>query len=331
MTNVPELSILMSVFNAEPYLEACLNSVLSQSYTKWELLVTDDFSNDRSRDILLKYAEQDQRIKVLQHPKKGLIEALSFLESHANGSFISRMDADDIMPEGKLMNMIEKLSSLGRGHVVTGKVSYFSSGKSLNDGYLKYESWLNSLVDKQEFWEDLYKECVIASPNWMIHQSDLELCGGICDGRYPEDYDLCFRWCLHNMKIVGIDKVTHLWRDHDDRTSRTSDLYRNNTFLHIKAHYFKLLESNKHEHVILMGAGKKGKTLARYFNELGVEFTWLSNNKKKTGHIIHGHELQDVTSFNFEANSALVVATTQDREEISELCRSLQMKQYNFC
>ncbi len=331
MTNSPELSILMSIYNAEPFLEACLESIVSQSYTKWELLVADDFSHDRSVDILAKFATQDSRIKIHQHANKGLIPALSYLEPHINGKLVTRMDADDLMPTNKLEKLVGEAKKHGPGAVITGKVKYFSSGKFLNEGYLNYESWLNSLIDQQDFWSDIYKECVIASPNWVIHKSDLELCGGICSERYPEDYDLCFRWYLHQLKVVGVDHVSHLWRDHSLRTSRHSELYRDNTFLSIKAHYFSLIDAQKHEHIVLMGAGKKGKTLAQCFDQRGLKFSWVSNNKKKTGHIIHGHELQDVNSFKFEVDTAVIVATTQDREEISELCGSLQMKPYYFC
>ncbi|MGB1247507.1 MAG: glycosyltransferase family 2 protein, partial [Chitinophagales bacterium] len=142
------ISILMPVYNADKYLEETLDSILVQDYTDWQLIAVNDNSTDKSDTILLKYAAKDRRIKVLLNPEKGIITALRLAYENASGEYITRMDADDIMPKYKLDEMLRILQKNGSGIVATGKVKYFSE-TTLGDGYKRYEQWLNSLVDEQ--------------------------------------------------------------------------------------------------------------------------------------------------------------------------------------
>ena len=59
-----KISIIVPVYNVEKYIGGCIESILSQSYSNWELLLLDDESSDKSVEICKKYAEKDERIKV---------------------------------------------------------------------------------------------------------------------------------------------------------------------------------------------------------------------------------------------------------------------------
>jgi len=168
------ISILLPVFNAAPYLRACLVSIREQSYQDWELLAVNDYSTDESALILAEFAEMDSRITFFNNQEKGIIPALRMAFQNSQGDFITRMDADDLMPIHKLANLHDALLKKGQGHVVTGTVAYFSE-TGLGDGYKKYEAWLNQLVDQNSHYEDLYRECVLPSPAWLIHRTDLIL------------------------------------------------------------------------------------------------------------------------------------------------------------
>ena len=136
----------MPVRNACLYLEDCLSSIINQSYTHWELIAIDDHSSDHSQSILHDFSLKDSRILYKQNPGKGIIDALSFGYSFASGNFITRMDADDLMPLNKLLVLKSTLENNGLGHLATGKVKYISSTE-LGAGYKKYEQWLNNLCD----------------------------------------------------------------------------------------------------------------------------------------------------------------------------------------
>ena len=98
----PQISILMPVKNADQFLEECLNSIVQQSFSDWELIAIDDHSTDSSYEILGEYQKKDGRIKVFKNQKNGIIHALRGALERSNGSYITRMDADDIMANIKL-------------------------------------------------------------------------------------------------------------------------------------------------------------------------------------------------------------------------------------
>ena len=117
---------------------------------------------------------------------------LKFAYSKSKGNYITRMDSDDIMVPEKLELMVNALQKSGDGHIALGQVSYFSKD-GISDGYYSYEKWLNKLTRAGSNYSEIYKECVIPSPCWMVSRKDFDLCGGFNSDIYPEDYDLAFR------------------------------------------------------------------------------------------------------------------------------------------
>ena len=100
MSDTPRLSVLIPVWNADRWLATALDSVLSQTFTDFELLVHDDGSTDGSLAILQEFAARDPRVVLTSEPNKGIVETLNGLLAAARGDLVARMDADDIcLPE----------------------------------------------------------------------------------------------------------------------------------------------------------------------------------------------------------------------------------------
>lgn len=277
-----KISILMPVRNATPYLTECLETTISQTDTNWELIAINDHSTDASKAVLTAFAEKDKRIQVFDNQGKGIIPALRLAYAHSSGMYITRMDADDLMPPQKLITLRHLLIEKGRAYIATGLVKYFSE-TDIRDGYLKYQNWLNDLTLNGTNFTDIYKECVIPSPCWMLHRADLDTCGAFKADRYPEDYDLCFRMYEAGFKVVASDDILHLWRDHATRASRNDEHYTDNRFLELKLYYFLQLEMKKNRPLVVWGAGKKGKVIAQYLIEKKVDFHWVCENDRKIG------------------------------------------------
>jgi len=313
------ISILLPVYNAIPYLKDCLDSILEQTATDWELLAIDDQSTDESWDILKAYAQKDDRIQCFQTIDKGIIPALRLAFDKSKGTLITRMDADDKMATNKLALLQEKLLQHGEGYVSTGLVKYFST-TTLGDGYRRYEEWINQLSIDDRHYEDLYRECVIASPCWMIHRSDLLKIGAFESNQYPEDYDLCFRFYKADFKIGAVYETLHFWRDHADRSSRNDPNYANQQYFNIKIPYFLTLDYDAQRPLVLWGAGKKGKQIARQLLEANTPFNWITNNPKKQGKEINGVILKSQQSLNQFTEPQLIVAIAgpDDQREIQE-------------
>ena len=281
-----KISILLPVKNATPYLTRCLESILAQTEQNWELLAVNDHSTDDSLAVLNRFAEKDPRIKVLDNQGQGIIPALRLAFTSSNGHLITRMDADDIMPEVKLAVLKGQLLEKGIGHLATGQVAYFSDGH-LGEGYQKYASWLNNLCVMNHHYQEIYKECVIPSPCWMTFREDLIKCQAFDPQTLPEDYDLVFRFYKNKLMVLASNEVLHHWRDHGERSSRNLPEYAQNSYLDLKIPYFLELNFEETRPLVLYGAGKKGKTIAKKLIHHKVPFHWLTNNPRKIGHEIY--------------------------------------------
>lgn len=305
----------MPVKNTEQYLPTCLDSICSQTETDWELIAIDDNSTDTSYQILQEYAQEDARIKVFQNPNSGIITALRLAYSKSTGQLITRMDSDDIMPTVKLHTLKSILLEHQQGHLATGFVEYFSD-KPLGDGYRRYQDWLNHLCKTESHFQEIYKECVIPSPCWMAFREDFERCDALNPNDYPEDYDLCFRFYEHGLKPIASQAVLHLWRDYSTRTSRTDEHYADNRFLTMKLRYFLKLDYDSARPLVLWGAGKKGKMIARSLKEKGVPFHWVCNNEKKLGRDIYGVILEKTAIVQLLVEPQVIITVANREEQI---------------
>ena len=327
------ISILMPVKNAGPYLADCLTSIVNQTYTDWELIAINDHSDDQSPQILQQFAEKEHRIQWYDNVGRGIIPALRTAYQHSSGDQITRMDADDLMSVDKLGLMSALLYQSGPGHLITGFVEYFSETK-LGEGYLKYANWLNDLSRSENNFADIYKECVIPSPCWMIGKDDFERCGGFSHDLYPEDYDLCFRFRQAGLSIRAVKKVIHYWRDHAARASRNDPNYIDNRFLELKLHYFLTSDYSPSKELIVWGAGKKAKLIAQFLLARQINFRWICNNENKIGKLIYDHlvESTDIVSDINAAECLVAVANHEAQLEIkSTLSNQSMIKAYFMC
>ena len=320
-----KISILMSCYDAAEFLQETIDSILSQSEKDWELIVVNDFSSDDSLEILRRYAKQDARIRVSNNTSKGIIPALQQAYRRSSGAWITRMDADDRMAPNKLEALLSALQKKGRGYVSTGMVQYFSHEGAVDDGYTRYEKWLNRLMEDESNFSDIYKECVIPSPCWMIHRDDFERCDAFYPDIYPEDYDLCFRFYKYGLKVVTCKQVLHYWRDYAHRTSRIDPHYASPLFFGLKIPYFLELDYNVAKTLVLWGAGKKGKLLARMLLNKGVSFRWITNNANKIGRKIHDVVLEDEKIIADISDVQVIVAVAVP-EEVVNIVKVLENK-----
>lgn len=105
----PLLSVIVPVYNSEPYLKRCLDSVLECSYKNLEIIVVDDCSPGSVKDIVESYMKIDSRIKFVQHiENRGLYLARLTGVEHSNGSYIAFLDSDDHVSVDFYRRMIEK-------------------------------------------------------------------------------------------------------------------------------------------------------------------------------------------------------------------------------
>ncbi len=110
MENNPLISIIIPVYNTEKYLSDCIDSVLSQTYNNFELILVDDGSNDQSGDICDEYAKSDSRVLSIHQENSGVSVARNQGISVANGDYLAFIDSDDIVHRDFLKTLINEIA-----------------------------------------------------------------------------------------------------------------------------------------------------------------------------------------------------------------------------
>lgn len=316
------ISILIPFKNTAPFFRECIDSILAQSHSDFEIIAVDDHSEDGSLDIIKAYS--DKRIKIFKNEGTGILPALQTAQKHAKGKFITRMDADDVMPKDKLTFLLDALKQKAQGYVATGMVQYFGKEK-ISEGYKKYEGWINKVCSKNSFYEEIYRECVVASPNWMMHKEDFDLISGFNTLLYPEDYDLVFKWKKAGLKIHGIKQITHFWREHKNRTSRTNIHYQQASFFKLKTSHF--LRENKNKNIVLFGAKKKGRIIAKILNSKNIKFRWLEKEQSLIDTKVMGVRIEShKTLISNDKNTACIISVYPDIRSKDKLEKNLLKK-----
>lgn len=274
------ISILIPVKNAEKWLKECFLSILNQTYTHWEVWAINDKSTDNSASILAHFSSQDSRIKWQNNMGNGIIDALSTAYSLCRGELIHRMDADDTMPAHKLKTLLNLLATQPQA-IATGKVEYFGRNP-ISDGYLTYQHWINQRCEEKDHHDWMYRECVIASPNWLVHRNSIEEIGGFDTLNYPEDYDLVLKWLNAKKEVVSTTEVTHYWRDHSYRTSRNSEVYDQTSFFQLKLDYWVKNCLKKENTVVVLGENQKAEKVKSFLQNASINYRWLGIQGKAT-------------------------------------------------
>ncbi len=281
----PKITVLLPVRNAQEFLEETLDSIFSQTYTDFELLIVDDGSTDGSGDILRKISSIDKRVKVFSFDSnRGIIDALNFGISEAKAPFIARMDADDIMHSDRLKMQYNHFIRNPELDVIGCLVEKFSS-TGVQSGYRIYIEWLNSLCEHDSIVRDIFVESPLAHPSVMMRTEVLRQIGGYKDYGWAEDYDLWLRLYLAGKKFGKVKQVLLSWRDEQTRLSRNDQRYSLDNFYRCKAHYMAegIL---KNRPVIIWGAKRRSRSFAKY---LGSEIkAFVDIDHKKVGNKING-------------------------------------------
>lgn len=109
--NSPKVSIIVPVYNVEKYLHRCVDSILLQTFTDFELLLIDDGSTDKSVDICDKYALKDSRIRVFHKKNGGVSSARNLGIKKSSGVYILFVDSDDYLSPSHLNNYIKYIGN----------------------------------------------------------------------------------------------------------------------------------------------------------------------------------------------------------------------------
>jgi len=200
------VSIIITAHNYGRFLDKCINSVLSQTYTNIQIIVVDDGSTDNTQEVLRKYSSKIEKIIVLDGVGVGKASKIGVSES--TGELFLRVDADDWLE----VTMIERL--------LTAYLSN-ASCKAVYPGYYLFDSHNDCKVITQNIsspLSKLYEHTPLGSCA-LISRSAYEQIGGYNDElRYEEDYDFWHRFVIEN-KILHLQEPLFYYRRHQSNKS----------------------------------------------------------------------------------------------------------------
>lgn len=110
MNNKVDISIIVPIYNVEPYLRRCVDSLLNQTYTDFELILVDDGSPDNCGMICDEYAAMDTRVRVIHKPNGGLSDARNAGLKLAQGAYVAFVDSDDWVAPNYLGQLLHTLT-----------------------------------------------------------------------------------------------------------------------------------------------------------------------------------------------------------------------------
>lgn len=197
MNQKNKISILVAIYNVAPYIRQCIDSVLSQTYENWELILVDDGSNDDCPLICNEYVEIDKRISVVHKTNGGLASARNVGLAHATGDWIMMLDGDDWLSSNALELCIKEHERTNADYI---KFSY----------YMEYvgRSFLHTyplLPTKEDYIKQMLSHS-IATSIWggIYHKSLFEtLSPRFTNGlNFGEDYSVSPRLLYLSKKAV---------------------------------------------------------------------------------------------------------------------------------
>lgn len=295
--NSPRFSILLPVFNGQETLAECLESILEGSSKKFECILVDDGSSDKSAAIAQEYAFKDPRLCVESRPHEGLVSALNHGLKRCQGDWVIRIDADDRMGAERLEGLERAIARDSACDVWAGQVRVFPE-QSASEGLLYYVSWLNSLKSHEDICRDLFVESPLAHPSVAYRRSKVEAVGAYRDGDWPEDYDLWLRLWEAGARFGKFPERAVWWRHHQGRLTFSDPRYRHEAFRELKVELLCRTRLRDESALWMAGAGRDSKRFARSLEKRGRSIAgWFELDPRKIGQRIYGAKVHSYDDF----------------------------------
>ena len=152
MEEMIKFSILVPVYQVEKYIDECIQSVLAQTYSNWELILVDDGTKDRSGEICDCYAEKDSRIHVYHKENGGLMHTRRYGIARATGDYYIFLDSDDTIKPHALQTIYDTIQKHDTDCVVYG-YERVQNGKMIERSAKEKEI---TIVDKRELYQKVF-------------------------------------------------------------------------------------------------------------------------------------------------------------------------------
>ncbi len=211
--STPRLSVVMPAYNAAPYIEDAVRSILTQTFTDFELLIIDDGSTDKTASILAEFS--DKRIRVFAQENKGIVSSLNRAIDLSRAPIIARHDADDRSKPQRFAQQLQFLDSNAGVVLVGSSMSVMDmGGKYLHDHYV--------LTGNAELKQELLVRSPFAHGSVMFRKEAFEHAARYSQEDWPaEDYGLWLRMAKEG-RFANIDTPLYIYRENKEGISMSN-------------------------------------------------------------------------------------------------------------
>lgn len=227
------VSIIVPVYNAEKYLDECIESILKQSYVNYEVLLVDDGSTDGSAAICDAYAWKDKRIKVFHQNNAGVSAARNKGIEEACGEYIAFLDSDDSLKAGHmegLMNCMKKYQC----DLAIGDVCFLQENRVWDNGWIKEEQCFGVHDYLLKVQDDFPNVAIGSTCNKLFSHKTIsqEALFFRKDKNYSEDYMFNAQYLKHCHSIAVLPQSGLCYRlKEEDSLSKTKLSFEENLTL----------------------------------------------------------------------------------------------------
>lgn len=207
------LSVIIPIYNVEPYLAACLESVAAQTWQDLEVVMVDDGSTDAGAEIALRFAERDGRFRLVRQANAGLGAARNTGLRHATGEFITFLDSDDMLPLHALEHLLAALRRSG-SDLATGNVQRFDGRRARQSAMHRIIFAAPATTTHISRYGVLLKDRLVTNKLWR--RSFWDAHGfQFPEGVLYEDISVALRAHFLATSVDVLPTPVYLWRERD--------------------------------------------------------------------------------------------------------------------
>jgi GT2 family glycosyltransferase len=301
------VSVLLPYRDVAETIEEALESVLAEAIVD-EVIAVDHASTDGGARIVERIARRDARVRLLASTSDSLAATLAEAHAAATGELLARMDGDDVSFPGRIARAVERLEADASLGAVGTQVRVLGAA---GGGLDRYVAWQNGVLSPHDHRRDRFVESPLCHPSVVLRRSALEAVGGYRDTPWPQDYDLFLRLAQAGFGLAKVPEVLFGWRHREGRATFTSSRNAAPRFVEARAAYLSDVVPRSGRPLVLWGAGKTGKRLARALEPHGVHpSAFIDIDPRKIGSVARGRPILPASALD---PSAFVVVAVGDR------------------
>lgn len=273
-------SIILPIYNVEKYLQKCVDSILMQTFTDYEIILSDDGSTDSCPAICDRLAEENPQIRVIHKPNGGLSDARNAGTAVAQGDYIIYVDSDDFVLSETFLEKIAQKAENSPDLIFYKYRKYYDSSEKLGEctysfrsvpNEKDYPSQLKALVQADAFygmaWVKAVKRSVIADNNISFEV-----------GLLGEDMEWNYHIVCHSTSAEFIDEAFIAYRQREGSIAASQKLKNLTDFIYVLEKWSSRIEKEINDGELktaLYGS------LAKYYGNLLIVYSRIKDREKK--------------------------------------------------